>query len=198
NDSRGFFTTRVISTFTSEGLAMVGEGISPVSIEQAAQQAGYPVGTLNLIDEIIMETALRIVDATRKAVEAEGGSLPVEPAEQVMRKMVEEVGRPGRAKGQGFFDYKDGTRDGFRTGLADACYVEKEMPFQDMHDLLMYLEAIEAVKCYDEKVIESVAAANIGSIFGIGFPALSGGVLQFVNQWQGGIAGFVKRAEELA
>lgn len=198
NDSRGFFTTRVISTFTSEGLAMVGEGISPVSIEQAAQQAGYPVGTLNLIDEISMETALRIVDATRKAVEAEGGSLPVEPAEKVMRKMVEELGRPGRAKGQGFFDYKDGKRVGFWPGLADAFGGDKDIPFQDMQDRLMFVEAIEAVKCYDEKVIESVADANIGSIFGIGFPALSGGVLQFVNQWEGGIAGFVKRAEELA
>jgi len=198
NDSRGFFTTRVISTFTSEGLAMVGEGISPVSIEQAAQQAGYPVGTLNLIDEISMETALRIVDATRKATEAEGGELPVAPAEQVMRKMVEELGRPGRAKGQGFFDYKDGKRAGFWPGLADAFGGDKEIPFQDMQDRLMFVEAIEAVKCYDEKVIESVADANIGSIFGIGFPALSGGVLQFVNQWEGGIAGFVKRAEELA
>lgn len=198
NDSRGFFTTRVISTFTSEGLTMVGEGISPVSIEQAAQQAGYPVGTLNLIDEISMETALRIVDATRKAIEAEGGELPVAPAEQVMRKMVEELGRPGRAKGQGFFDYKDGKRAGFWPGLADAFGGDKDIPFQDMQDRLMFVEAIEAVKCYEEKVIESVADANIGSIFGIGFPALSGGVLQFVNQWEGGIAGFVKRAEELA
>src|SRR5699024_11976327 len=112
NDRCGYYNARVISTYTSEVLSMVGYGIIPVSIEQAAQQAGYPVGTLNLIDEISMETALRIVDATRKAVEAEGGSLPVEPAEQVMRKMVEELGRPGRAKGQGFFDYKDGKRVG--------------------------------------------------------------------------------------
>src|SRR5699024_1265473 len=135
------------------------------------------------------ETALRVVDATRRVVEAEGGSLPVEPAEQVMRREVEERGRPGGAKGQGCFDYRDGKRAGFWPGLADAFGGDKEIPFQDMQDRLMFVEAIEAVKCYDEKVIESVADANIGSIFGIGFPALSGGVLQFVNQWQGGIAG---------
>lgn len=199
NDSRGFFTTRVISTFSSEGLTMIAEGVSPVSVEQAAQQAGYPVGTLTLADEISMETGLRIIEAARNDALAAGEEAPpVLPVEKVMRKMVEEFGRPGRAKGQGFYEYKDGRRSGLWPGLKDAFGGDKEIPFQDIQDRLMFVEAIEAVKCYDEKVIESVADANIGSIFGIGFPALTGGVLQFVNQYEGGIAGFVKRAEALA
>ncbi len=63
---------------------------------------------------------------------------------------------------------------------------------------MLFIEALETVKCLDEGVIESVADANIGSIMGIGFPAWTGGVLQYINGYAGGVAGFVARARELA
>ena len=52
NDSRGFFTSRVIGTFVNEALAMLGEGVEPPSIEQAGSQAGYPAPPLQLSDEL--------------------------------------------------------------------------------------------------------------------------------------------------
>ena len=63
---------------------------------------------------------------------------------------------------------------------------------------MLVIEALEAVKCLDEGVIESVADANIGSIMGIGFPGWTGGVLQYINGYEGGLPGFVARARELA
>jgi 3-hydroxyacyl-CoA dehydrogenase/enoyl-CoA hydratase/3-hydroxybutyryl-CoA epimerase len=63
---------------------------------------------------------------------------------------------------------------------------------------MLFAEAIEAVKCRDEGVIESVADANIGSIMGIGFPGWTGGVLQYINGYEGSVPGFVARARELA
>ncbi len=63
---------------------------------------------------------------------------------------------------------------------------------------MLFIEAIETIKCVDEGVIESVADANIGSIMGIGFPGWSGGVLQYINGYEGGVPGFVARAHELA
>ncbi len=71
---------------------------------------------------------------------------------------------------------------------------------------MLFIESIETVRCLDEGVIETVADANIGSIFGIGFPGWTGGVLQYINGYQGpahlpqstGVAGFVARARELA
>lgn len=199
NDARGFFTTRVIGTFANEGIAMLGEGINAQSIEQAAMQAGYPVGTLNLIDEINMETALKIGKAARDDAKREGTELPPEhPAEVVMKKMVEELGRPGKAQGKGFYEYPENGKKHLWPGLKDAFGGDKEIPFEDIKERMMFVEAIEAVKCFDEGVMESVADANIGSIFGIGFPAWTGGVIQYINQYEGGLRGFVARAQELA
>ncbi len=73
-----------------------------------------------------------------------------------------------------------------------------DIPFEDMKERMLFAEAIESIKCYDEGVLRSVPEANIGSIFGIGFPPWTGGVLQFVNGYPGGPAGFVARARELA
>ncbi|MBP21752.1 MAG: 3-hydroxyacyl-CoA dehydrogenase [Alcanivorax sp.] len=199
NDARGFFTTRVIGTFANEGIAMLGEGINAQSIEQAAMQAGYPVGTLNLIDEINMETALKIGKAARDDAKREGQELPPEhPAEVVMKKMVEELDRPGKVQGKGFYEYPENGKKHLWTGLKDAFGGDKEIPFEDIKERMMFVEAIEAVKCFDEGVMESVADANIGSIFGIGFPAWTGGVIQYINQYEGGLRGFAARAQELA
>ena len=199
NDARGFFTTRVIGTFANEGIAMLGEGINAQSIEQAAMQAGYPVGTLNLIDEINMETALKIGKAARDDAKREDQELPPEhPAEVVMKKMVEELDRPGKVQGKGFYEYPENGKKHLWPGLKDAFGGDKEIPFEDIKERMMFVEAIEAVKCFDEGVMESVADANIGSIFGIGFPAWTGGVIQYINQYEGGLRGFAARAQELA
>ncbi len=199
NDARGFFTTRVIGTFANEGIAMLGEGINAQSIEQAAMQAGYPVGTLNLIDEINMGTALKIGKAARDDAKREGQELPPEhPAEVVMKKMVEELDRPGKVQGKGFYEYPENGKKHLWPGLKDAFGGDKEIPFEDIKERMMFVEAIEAVKCFDEGVMESVADANIGSIFGIGFPAWTGGVIQYINQYEGGLRGFAARAQELA
>ncbi|PHR64957.1 3-hydroxyacyl-CoA dehydrogenase NAD-binding domain-containing protein [Alcanivorax sp.] len=199
NDARGFFTTRVIGTFANEGIAMLGEGVNAQSIEQAAMQAGYPVGTLNLIDEINMETALKIGKAARDDAKREGTELPPEhPAEVVMKKMVEELDRPGKLQGKGFYEYPENGKKHLWPGLTDAFGGSKDMPFEDIKERMMFIESLEAVKCFDEGVMDSVADANIGSIFGIGFPAWTGGVMQYINQYEGGLRGFVARAQELA
>ncbi len=199
NDSRGFFTTRVIGTFANEGIAMLGEGVSAASVEQAAQQAGYPVGTLKLIDEINMGTALKISKAAEDDAKRDGTAPPPHhPALDVMKKMVEELDRPGKLQGKGFYDYPEGGKAKLWPGLKDAFGDSTEIPMEDMKERMLFVEAIEAVKCFEEGVIESVADANIGSIFGIGFPGWTGGVIQYVNQYEGGLKGFVARAQELA
>ena len=75
NDSRGFFTSRVIGTFVNEALAMLGEGVEPASIEHAGSQAGYPAPPLQLSDELNLELMHKIAAATRKGVEDAGAHL---------------------------------------------------------------------------------------------------------------------------
>jgi len=198
NDSRGFFTSRVITTFMNEAIAMVAEGLPPASIEQAGLQAGYPTGPLALTDEISLRLAKSIRDETRVGLAAQGIELPVHPAEQVVDDLVAD-GRIGRVGGAGFYDYEDGKRAGLWSGLTKfgGHAEEPAIPFKDMQERMLFVEALESVKCLDENVLRSVPEANIGSIFGIGFPPWTGGVLQYINGYEGGPAGFVARAKEL-
>ncbi|GAA1941002.1 3-hydroxyacyl-CoA dehydrogenase NAD-binding domain-containing protein [Nocardioides marmoribigeumensis] len=203
NDSRGFYTSRVIGTQINEGLAMLGEGVRPMTVERAALQAGYPVGPLQITDELNMELMVKIRNATKAAVERDGGTYTPHPAEKVIDAMIE-AGRPSKLKGAGFYEYDEsGKRGKLWTGLSELFTPADEQPdIQDCKDRMLFIESIETVRCFDEGVLNSTAEANIGSIFGIGFPANTGGAAQFINGYEGpagtGTAAFVARARELA
>ncbi|GIE81667.1 3-hydroxyacyl-CoA dehydrogenase [Actinoplanes philippinensis] len=198
NDSRGFFTSRVIGTFTNEGLALLAEGVAPASIEQASSQAGYPAPVLQLMDELTLTLPRKIRNEYRAAAAAAGQEFAIHPADAVIDRMIDEFGRPGRSGGAGFYEYTDGKRTGLWPGLTAFAKPGVDIPFEDLKERLLFIEAIETVKCLDEGVLLSVAEANIGSILGIGYPGWTGGVLQYINQYEGGLPGFVARARELA
>jgi 3-hydroxyacyl-CoA dehydrogenase / enoyl-CoA hydratase / 3-hydroxybutyryl-CoA epimerase len=199
NDSRGFFTSRVIGTFMLEGVAMLLEGVPPATIEQASSQAGYPVPVLQLVDQLNMKLLRKVRNETRAAAESNGGGWVEHPADRVIDRMLDEFGRPSRLQGAGFYEYEEGKRTRLWPGLKDAFGGDNlDIPFEDLKERLMFIESLETVKCRDEGVIESVADANIGSVFGIGFPGWTGGVVQYMNGYEGGLAGFVARARELA
>jgi 3-hydroxyacyl-CoA dehydrogenase/enoyl-CoA hydratase/3-hydroxybutyryl-CoA epimerase len=199
NDSRGFFTSRVIGTFVNEAIALLAEGVPAPSIEQAGLQAGYPTAPLALTDEVSLVLWRRIREQARQALEAAGGEYRPNAWDHVIDTMVVDEERGGRAAGAGFYDYDGGKRMGLWSGLARLYGgTNHHVPLADMTERMLFAEALESVKCLDEGVLRSVADANIGSIFGIGYPAWTGGVLQYVNGYPGGPAGFVARAHELA
>ncbi|MGW6378808.1 3-hydroxyacyl-CoA dehydrogenase NAD-binding domain-containing protein [Rhodococcus sp. NPDC055112] len=199
NDSRGFFTSRVIGTFINEAIGMVAEGIEPATIEQAGMQAGYPAAPLQLSDELNLTLMQKIRAESKAAALAEGKELPADPAGDVINFLVEGNDRKGRLGGAGFYDYVDGKRTGLWSGLREQFNSgSNQAPIQDLIERMLFIEAIETQKCFDEGVLMTSADANIGSIMGIGFPAWTGGVHQYVVGYEGGKAGFVKRAEELA
>jgi 3-hydroxyacyl-CoA dehydrogenase/enoyl-CoA hydratase/3-hydroxybutyryl-CoA epimerase len=200
NDSRGFFTSRVIDTFLNEGIAMLGEGIPAPTIEQASAQAGYPAPVLQLSDELNLNLMRRIREETRAAAEAEGREREPHGADLVIDRMLDEFERGGRLAGAGFYEYEEGRRTHLWTGLAGAfdSTTENLPSLRDLEERMLFIEALEAIRCLDEGVIESIADANIGSILGIGYPRWTGGVLQYVNGYEGGLEGFVARARSLA
>jgi 3-hydroxyacyl-CoA dehydrogenase/enoyl-CoA hydratase/3-hydroxybutyryl-CoA epimerase len=202
NDSPGFFTSRVISTFINECLAMVGEGVDPQSIEQACTQAGYPVGALALTDELNMSLMRKIRNETKRNV---GDAAWVNhPADAVVDRMLDEFQRPGRKDGAGFYNYANGQKAGLWEGLREHFGNDEANPalgtagLLELQERMLFIESIETVRCFDEGVLRSVEEANIGAIMGIGFPPWTGGPVQYIAQYEGGPQGFVERALELA
>ena len=196
NDSRGFFTSRVFGTFVMEGVAMLAEGIPAAVIENAGKQAGMPVGPLAVVDETSLSLAVHVREQTRKDLEAEGKQYVSQPGEELVFRMVKELNRPGRAGGGGFYDYPQGAPKVLWPGLKQFEKPGVGWDMQELKDRLLYRQAVETARCLEENVLINVHDANIGSIFGIGFPAWTGGALQFINSE--GLAKFVKRADELA
>ncbi|MDH4457189.1 MAG: 3-hydroxyacyl-CoA dehydrogenase NAD-binding domain-containing protein [Nevskia sp.] len=200
NDSRGFYTSRSFATYVNEGLALLAEGQHPRSIEMAGLKAGMPVGPLALQDEVSMSLSLHVMEQTRKDYADEGKTYAASASEPVVLKMVKELDRPGKKAGKGFYDYPEAGTKGEKklwTGLAQAFpLADVQMSQQEMIDRMMFAQANEAARCFEEKVVLTVADTNIGSIFGWGFAPHQGGALQFINAY--GVAKFVKRAEELA
>jgi 3-hydroxyacyl-CoA dehydrogenase/enoyl-CoA hydratase/3-hydroxybutyryl-CoA epimerase len=193
NDSRGFYTSRVFATYVQEGQALLAEGQHPRAIESAGLQAGMPVGPLVLSDEVSLSLMKHIRDQTRKDFEAEGKTLPDHPCNPVLDKMFA-VNRLGKAHGAGFYEYEGEKR--LWPGLTEQFPLGEQLPQEELIDRMLYIQAIETVRCMEEGVFTSVADGNIGSIFGWGFAPYSGGTLQFINHV--GVGWFVERAKELA
>ena len=177
---------------------MLAEGIPAAAIENAARQAGMPVGPLEVIDQTSMSLSMHVMEQTIADLKAEGKPLPPEhPGQKVIVKMVKELKRPGRAAGGGFYEYPKDGKKFLWPGLAKA-FGKPGVSYdiEELKERILYRQSIETARCLEEGVLTTVHDANIGSIFGIGFPAWTGGALQYVNHV--GAAKFVKRADELA
>ena len=197
NDARGFYTSRTFGTFVMEGAAMLGEGIPAAVIENAGIQCGMPVGPLAVLDETALSLSVHVLDQTRADFVAEGKEYAATPGELLVERMVKELNRHGRAAGAGFYDYPKGEKKTLWPQLKPLF----EQPavawnITDIKDRLLYRQAVETARCLHEGVLTTVHDANIGSIFGIGFPAYTGGAMQFIYGM--GVDAFVKRTAELA
>ncbi|WDE03663.1 enoyl-CoA hydratase/isomerase family protein [Thalassomonas viridans] len=198
NDSRGFYTSRVFSTYVKEGVALL-EDAHPASIENAAYLAGFPVGPLAVTDEVTLTLIEKIAVQTEKDLVSEGKQAQEHPADAILKTMLE-LGRTGKACGAGFYDYPGKTeKEGKKrlsTELARFNPGNKTIPLQDIKDRLLFIMALETARCVEEGVLRSTGDGNIGAVFGIGYPKWTGGTLQFINQY--GLEKFIARAEELS
>lgn len=197
DDGRGFYTSRVFGTYVTEGAALVAEGVHPALIENVAKKAGMAVGPLAVLDEVTLTLPLQARDQALADL-ADAGDRDTDPAYRLLDTLARELGRTGKASGAGFYDYPP---DGPKTlwpGLAERWTRPDDagVPEQDVHDRLLFVQALETVRILDEGALTSVADANIGSVYGIGFASWTGGTLQFINAC--GPRAFVDRADQLA
>jgi 3-hydroxyacyl-CoA dehydrogenase/enoyl-CoA hydratase/3-hydroxybutyryl-CoA epimerase len=194
NDSPGFYTSRCFSTSTNEGMTMLAEGINPALIENAAKMAGLPVGPLAVMDEVTLELGYKITMQTARDY---GDDYEFDSGFPVIRKFVEELDRKGKRYGKGFYEYPEGEKKYLWPGLQEHYPVRAEQPpVQEVIDRLMYRQALETARCFEEGVLDHPADADIGSIFGWGFPPWTGGTLSFIDTV--GIQHFVAECDRMA
>ena len=200
NDSRGFFTSRVFGTYVMEGAAMLAEGMPAPLIEHAAVMAGMPVGPLEVLDATALSLSVHVLDQTRADFAQEGRTYQATSGELLVERMVKEFDRQGRAAGGGYYDYpSEGPKrlwSGLKTHFERPFHADPLQTQQAIKQRLLYRQAVETARCLQEQVLTSSHDANIGSIFGIGFPAWTGGALQFV--YSEGLETFIANCAELA
>ncbi len=192
-DKAGFYTMRVFRTYMLEGMALLQEGQPAAYIRNLALQSGMQEGPFALADQFSLNFALEL---EYKNAQALGNAYDQHPAVSVLEKMVE-MKRQGKNKGAGFYEYNDKTDERtFWAGLEEHFPLAKQLlSAQEIKDRIMFVQCIEAARCLEEGIVKSSADANLGSIYGWGFPAFKGGVLQFINDY--GVPEFVERAHQL-
>jgi 3-hydroxyacyl-CoA dehydrogenase / enoyl-CoA hydratase / 3-hydroxybutyryl-CoA epimerase len=181
NDSRGFYTSRVVGTYIREGHLMLTEGVPAAMIENVGRMAGMPVGPLALNDEVAVDLAWKIL----KATEADLGAKAVDARQKtLLREMVEKRGRFGRKNGKGFYDYPANGPKKLWPDLVDFQLKKLDPDNIDIEELklrLLGIQALETSRCFEEKVLTDVREADVGSILGFGFAPFSGGTLSWID-----------------
>jgi 3-hydroxyacyl-CoA dehydrogenase/enoyl-CoA hydratase/3-hydroxybutyryl-CoA epimerase len=181
NDSRGFYTSRVVGTYIREGHLMLAEGVPAAMIENVGRMAGMPVGPLSLNDEVAVDLAWKIL----KATEADLGAAAIDPRQKTLLEgMVEKRGRYGRKNGKGFYDYPQTGPKKLWPGLADLQPTKLDPDSINVAELklrLLGIQALETARCFEEEVLTDVREADVGSILGFGFAPYSGGTLSWID-----------------
>ncbi len=196
NDSRGFYTSRVVGTYIREGHLMLAEGVPAAMIENVGRMAGMPVGPLSLNDEVAVDLAWKIL----KATEADLGPQAIDERQKaLLQEMVEKRGRYGRKNGKGFYDYPQNGPKRLWPGLADLQATKLDPDTIDVEELkhrLLAIQALESARCIQEGVVTDMREADVGSILGFGFAPFTGGTISYIDGM--GTKAFVEMCSALA
>ena len=197
NDSRGFYTSRCFGTFIQEGLEMLAEGIAPAIIDNVGRATGMPRGPLEMNDDVALDLAYKVREQTKKDL---GDRYVAGPVDAMISRMVVELGRFGRKNGKGFYDYPADGPKRLWSGLSEIVPVKQADAtpslIEEIRTRLLYRQAVEAARCFEEKVVTDPRDADVGSILGWGFAPWTGGPVSLIDSV--GAAKFVETCDRLA
>ncbi|PCI51289.1 MAG: 3-hydroxyacyl-CoA dehydrogenase [Alphaproteobacteria bacterium] len=193
NDSRGFYTSRCFGTYVTEAVNMLAEGVAPALIENCGVFSGMAVGPFAVGDEVSIELSYHVGLATKKGL---GDAYIEQPADAVIEKMYLELDRKGKKNGHGWYEYPEGGTKHLWSGLAGHFPLAENQPSaEEVTNRLLYRQAIEVIRCYEEGVLTAPEDADIGAIFGWGFAPWTGGPLSMVDTI--GVAKFAAECDSL-
>src|SRR6202034_4169639 len=196
NDSRGFYTSRVVGTYIREGHLMLTEGVPAAMIENVGRMAGMPVGPLSLNDEVAVDLAWKVL----KATEADLGADAIDPRQKtLLEDMVEKRGRYGRKTRKGFYDYPQSAPKRVWPGLIELQPTKLDPDTLDVQELkhrLLAIQALESARCVEQGVVTDMREADVGSILGFGYAPFTGGTISYIDGM--GTKAFVEMCSGLA
>ncbi|WP_332656649.1 3-hydroxyacyl-CoA dehydrogenase NAD-binding domain-containing protein [Brevundimonas sp.] len=196
NDGRGFYTSRCFGTYVAEGLAMLEEGYAPALIDNIGRMTGMPRGPLEMHDDVALDLSVKIAKQTQEDL---GEAYEPLPGWKIVKTMVEDLGRYGRKNGKGFYDYETKPKK-LWAGLSDLAPVkiDDSTPelVEDQKRRLLYRQAVEVARCWEEGVIDDPREADVGAILAWGFAPWTGGPITMIDQT--GLKEFVARADDYA
>jgi len=196
NDSRGFYTSRCFGTFVTEGLEMLTDGIAPAIIDNVGRATGMPRGPLEMNDDVALDLAYKVREATKKDM---GDQYVAGPVDTLISKMVVDLGRLGRKNGKGFYDYPAEGAKRLWPGLSDLAPVKTadadKALIEEIRTRLLYRQAVEAARCFEEGVVTDPRDADVGAILGWGFAPWTGGPISLIDSV--GAKAFVETCDRL-
>ena len=196
NDGRGFYTSRCFGTYVAEGLAMLEEGYAPAMIDNIGRMTGMPRGPLEMHDDVALDLSVKIAKQTKEDL---GDAYQPLPGWKIVQTMVEDLGRYGRKNGKGFYDYETKPKK-LWSGLSDLAPVKinDSTPelVEDQKRRLLYRQAVEVARCWEEGVIDDPREADVGAILAWGFAPWTGGPITMIDQT--GLKEFVAQADQYA
>ena len=196
NDSRGFYTSRCFGTFVTEGLEMLTDGIAPAIIDNVGRATGMPRGPLEMNDDVALDLAYKVREATKKDM---GDQYVAGPVDTLISKMVVDLGRYGRKNGKGFYDYPADGAKRLWPGLSDLVPVKTadadKALIEEIRTRLLYRQAVEAARCFEEGVVTDPRDADVGAILGWGFAPWTGGPISLIDSV--GAKAFVETCDRL-
>jgi 3-hydroxyacyl-CoA dehydrogenase/enoyl-CoA hydratase/3-hydroxybutyryl-CoA epimerase len=198
NDGRGFYTSRCFGTYVAEGLAMLEEGYAPALIDNIGRMTGMPRGPLEMHDDVALDLSYKIAKQTAADL---GDKFVPTPGADIVAQMVE-GGRYGRKNGKGFYDYPEakGSPKTLWKGLSDLAPVKvndsDDALVAELKTRLLYRQAVEAARCWEEGVVDDPREADVGAILGWGFAPWTGGPITLIDQ--AGLKHFVAECDRLA
>jgi 3-hydroxyacyl-CoA dehydrogenase/enoyl-CoA hydratase/3-hydroxybutyryl-CoA epimerase len=191
NDGTGFYTSRIIAPYMNEVGWLIEEGVPIDAIDAAMVEWGFPVGPVQLTDEVGIDVGAKVGKVMRQAF----GDRLAAPA-GFDRLVADE--RFGRKNGRGFYLYEDGERK----GVDESVYTVLDAPAHitmartEIQDRLTLQMVNEAALCLEDGILRSPRDGDIGAIFGLGFPPFTGGPFSHVDRVGAGTV--VEKLEDLA
>jgi 3-hydroxyacyl-CoA dehydrogenase/enoyl-CoA hydratase/3-hydroxybutyryl-CoA epimerase len=197
NDSRGFYTSRCFGTYVAEGQEMQAEGIAPAIVDNVGRMTGMPRGPLELADDVALDLAYKVREQTKKDL---GDKYEAGPSDALIETMVAKLGRMGRKNGKGFYDYPADGKKRLWPGITELVPTKiAECPpdlKQELTRRILYIQALETARCFEEGILMEARDADIGSILGWGFAPYTGGTASLIDGV--GVKKFVEQCDALA